>query len=43
MSCIYKRGDSCFLYFDGLGIPDTCIEEDCELWEDEDEYEEDKQ
>lgn len=41
MSCIYKRGSDCYLYFDGLGIPDTCIEEDCELWEDE--YDEDKQ
>lgn len=35
MSCPYKRGDDCFLYFDGLGIPDTCIEEDCELWNEE--------
>lgn len=39
MSCIYKRGQDCFLHFDGLGVPDTCICEHCELWNDEDEEE----
>ena len=35
MSCIYKRGDDCFLFFYGIGMPDTCRGEDCPLWEDE--------
>lgn len=39
MDCIYRMGDLCTKGSDGITF-DTCLEQNCEYWKDEEDYEE---